>query len=73
MWVWNDFFWPLVATNSSTMRTLQVGLSTLQAEGVVDYGFLMAGATFAALPMFIIFLAFQRYFIKGITIGAIKG
>ena len=73
MWVWNDFLWPLVATSSISMRTLQIGLTVLQPESVTDYGLMMAGATFAALPMFIIFVACQRYFVKGITVGAIKG
>jgi multiple sugar transport system permease protein len=73
MWVWNDFFWPLVATSSIDMRTLQVGLTILQPERLTDYGLMMAGATFAAVPMFVIFFAFQRYFIKGITVGALKG
>ncbi|HUT15033.1 MAG TPA: carbohydrate ABC transporter permease, partial [Anaerolineae bacterium] len=71
--VWNDFFWPLVATSSIEMRTLQVGLTILQPERLTDYGLMMAGATFAAVPMFVIFFAFQRYFIKGITVGALKG
>jgi multiple sugar transport system permease protein len=73
MWVWNDFLWPLVATSSVAMRTLQVGLTVLQPENVTDYGLMMAGATFAALPTFVIFVAFQKYFIKGITLGALKG
>lgn len=73
MWVWNDFFWPLVATDSISMRTLQVGLTVLQPENLTDHGLMMAGATFAAFPLFVIFFAFQRYFIKGITIGALKG
>ncbi len=70
---WNDFLWPLVVTSSETMRTLQVGLATLQTRFYTDYGALMAGAGVSALPMIIIFLSFQRYFVRGITIGSIKG
>jgi multiple sugar transport system permease protein len=69
---WNDFFWPLVLLNDSKMYTLPVGLPTLQGQWT-DYGLLMAGATLAALPTIIIFLIFQRYFLQGITVGAIKG
>jgi len=69
---WNDFFWPLVLLNDSKMYTLPVGLPTLQGQWT-DYGLLMAGATLAALPTIFIFLLFQRYFLQGITVGAIKG
>ncbi len=72
MEVWNDFLWPLVVTSSENMRTLQVGLATLQARFYTDYGTMMAGAGISALPMIIVFLAFQRYFVRGITIGSIK-
>jgi multiple sugar transport system permease protein len=69
---WNDFFWPLVLLNDSKIYTLPVGLPTLQGQWT-DYGLLMAGATLAALPTIVIFLIFQRYFLQGITVGAIKG
>ena len=69
---WNDFFWPLVVLNAPKMYTLPVGLPTLQAQWT-DYGLLMAGSALAALPTIVIFLAFQKYFLQGITVGAIKG
>ena len=69
---WNDFFWPLVLLNDSKIYTLPVGLPTLQSQWT-DYGLLMAGATLAALPTIVIFILFQRYFLQGITVGAIKG
>lgn len=70
---WNEFIWPLIATSSSAMRTLPVGLALLQEELPMQYGLLMAGATYAAIPMLVIFFAFQRYFLKGVTVGALKG
>lgn len=70
---WNDFLWPLLVTQSSQMRTLAVGLASLQQEALTDYGLLMAGSVFAAIPMVIAFLLFQKHFLTGITIGAIKG
>lgn len=69
---WNDFFWPLVVLNKPQMYTLPVGLPTLQGQWT-DYGLLMAGSTLAALPTIVVFLAFQRYFLQGITVGAVKG
>ena len=69
---WNDFFWPLILLNDSKIYTLPVGLPTLQSQWT-DYGLLMAGATLAALPTIVIFILFQRYFLQGITVGAIKG
>jgi multiple sugar transport system permease protein len=70
---WNQFLWPLIITNSSSMRTLPVGLALLQEELPMQYGLLMAGATYAAIPMIVIFLMFQKYFLRGITVGALKG
>jgi multiple sugar transport system permease protein len=70
---WSEFLWPLIITNSANMRTLPVGLALLQEELPMQYGLLMAGATYAAVPMIVIFFMFQRYFLKGITVGALKG
>jgi multiple sugar transport system permease protein len=70
---WNEFLWPLIVTNSSNMRTLPVGLALLQEELPMQYGLLMAAATYAAIPMIVVFLMFQKYFLKGITVGALKG
>ncbi|NMB00359.1 MAG: carbohydrate ABC transporter permease [Firmicutes bacterium] len=70
---WNEFLWPLIVTNSAGMRTLPVGMALLQEELPMQYGLLMAGATYAAIPMIIIFFMFQRYFLRGITVGALKG
>jgi multiple sugar transport system permease protein len=72
MGFWNSFFWPLIVTQSTDMRVLTVGL-TLVRFGPFDFGSLMAGSVIAAAPMFIVFLLFQRYFLQGLTIGAVKG
>ncbi|HEX5416962.1 MAG TPA: carbohydrate ABC transporter permease [Chloroflexota bacterium] len=73
VWQWNSFFWWLLFTNSSEMRNLAVGLAQYRYQNTIDYGPLMAGATVSALPVIVIFLLFQRYFMEGLTIGAIKG
>lgn len=70
---WNEFFWPLLVTSSDEMRTIQVGLASFVLADVTDFGAIMAGATVAALPMIILFFSLQRYFLQGITIGAVKG
>jgi multiple sugar transport system permease protein len=74
---WNNFLYPLIVTTDKMMRTLPVGLSMLASPKdtgqVVPIGEVMAGAAIAAIPMIIVFIFFQRYFLKGITIGAIKG
>ena len=74
---WNNFVWPLIVTSDQSMRTLPVGLGLLTSPRdtgqVVPIGEVMAGAAIAAVPMIIVFLFFQRYFLRGITIGAIKG
>ncbi|MCM0649021.1 carbohydrate ABC transporter permease [Clostridium swellfunianum] len=70
---WNDFFWPLLVTNTASMRTIQVGLASFKFQDSTQYGPMMAGAVIASIPMFILFFSLQKYFLQGITIGAIKG
>lgn len=70
--VWNDYLWQLLTGTSKDMKTLMVGVSSLMQEIYPNMGLKMAGATVAAIPMIIIFLAFQRYFTSGVTVGAVK-
>ncbi len=71
---WNDYMWQLVITKDIIMSTLPVGIAKVaRNEFIVDYGLLMSGAAFGAIPMIGIFLFFQKYFISGITMGALKG
>lgn len=70
---WNDFLWPLVITSSPDMRTLQVGLVLMREEEPLSFALQMAGATYAAIPMILVFFIFQRYFLQGGTVGAMKG
>ncbi|SDD39489.1 multiple sugar transport system permease protein [Paenibacillus sp. UNCCL117] len=70
---WNDFFWPLLVTRSNEMRTIQVGLASFKFAESTDFGAIMAGATIGALPMIVLFFSLQKYFLQGITIGAVKG
>ncbi len=70
---WRDFLWPLIATQKDVMKTLPVGLSVFHTEFRTDYGIQMAAVLLSVLPFMVVFLFFQRYFIKGMTIGALKG
>ena len=70
---WNDYFMQLIVVSSTAMKTLPLGIASMQQEFTTDYGLLMAGAAIASVPMIVIFIAFQRYFTQGITMGAVKG
>ncbi len=68
---WNNFLYPLIFTASESMRPLTVGLATF-ADTTSSFGINMAAATINFLPTFVIFLAFQRHFVKGIALGGMK-
>jgi multiple sugar transport system permease protein len=70
---WNDFIWPSVVLIRSQFYTLPVGVASLQSEFATDYGLIFAGAALAALPMIIFFMIFQKYFLEGVRMGAVKG
>jgi multiple sugar transport system permease protein len=72
---WNSFIWPLVIMESREMTTIQVGLTLIRYQnvGFLDYSLLMATAVVAAVPMVIVFVLFQRYFLTGLRLGALKG
>ena len=70
---WNDYFLQLIMLNTKVQLTLPLGVATMQQEFATNYGVLMAGATFAAVPILVVFIAFQKHFAHGITMGAVKG
>ena len=70
---WNDYFLQLIMLNSQSKLTISLGIAKMQAEASTDFGLIMAGATLASVPIITIFLIFQKYFTKGITLGAVKG
>ncbi|MEF9852611.1 MAG: carbohydrate ABC transporter permease [Hydrogenoanaerobacterium sp.] len=70
---WNDYFLQLIMLSSRENLTLQLGIATLQAELSTNYGVQMAGATFSAIPIILVFVLFQKSFTQGITMGAVKG
>ncbi|MGF6291326.1 ABC-type glycerol-3-phosphate transport system permease component [Paraburkholderia youngii] len=72
-WIWNDFLWPLVFTQSDEKRTIMLGIVNLNGQYSVAWGVQGALSILASLPTLLVFLFFQRYFIKGMTMGAVKG
>ncbi len=66
---WNSFLWPLVVLRSNTMRTLVVGLATVQSEYNPEYGLIMAGSVLTVLPLLILYVLFQPYFVEGLRLG----
>ena len=70
---WNTFFWPFLVTSKESMYTIQVGLKTFKFANGTLLSPMMAGATISALPMFVLFFSLQKYFLEGVTIGAVKG
>ncbi|WP_109314965.1 carbohydrate ABC transporter permease [Pseudovibrio ascidiaceicola] len=72
-WIWNDFLWPLIFTQSDEKRTIMLGLVFMKGQYSVAWGIQGAMSLIASLPTLVVFLFFQRYFIKGMTMGAVKG
>ena len=72
-WIWNDFLWPLIFTQSDEKRTIMLGIVSLKGQYSVAWGIQGALSLVASLPTLIVFLFFQRYFIAGMTMGAVKG
>lgn len=70
---WNTFFWPFLVTNTMDMQTIQVGLKNFRFANTTYFSPMMAGATISAVPMFILFFSLQKYFLEGVTVGAVKG
>lgn len=75
---WNNFMWQLLMARDATMMTLPVGVSYLALvpigeRAMLDVGLLMTGGSFGAIPMILFFLFFQKYFVQGIMVGALKG
>jgi multiple sugar transport system permease protein len=69
---WNDFLWPLVVTTTDDMRLLSIGIASFQGEYRTNYPLLMAASVMATLPILLVFVVLQRYFIEGITLSGIK-
>ena len=73
MVIWNNFLWPLLVLRSSEKFTLPIGLNTLLTPYANNYELLIIGSFFSLLPVLLLFLLFQRFFVAGMTAGALKG
>ncbi len=69
---WNDFLYPLVVSSTPDTRVLTIGIALLQGERRTPWNLLMMGSFIATVPMLLLFLALQRYFIEGIAMGGVK-
>ena len=72
MFQWVNFLWPLVITTTDHMKTLTVGIASLQGQFVTDWGVISAAAVLTMLPVLIVFLIFQRWFVQASMAGALK-
>ena len=70
---WNNFLWPLIVINDEQLRTLTVGLRALVGQFTVQYQLLMAGSVIALVPMLVVFLLAQRFFVRGIALTGLAG
>ncbi|HPF37980.1 MAG TPA: carbohydrate ABC transporter permease [Phycisphaerae bacterium] len=74
IWTWTDFYWPLLATSTREMRTLEVGLSMFkESYGATNWPIQMAAAVIVLVPAMAFFLALQRYFVRGVVQSGLKG
>lgn len=70
---WNGVLWPMIVVNSNSKITLPVGLSSLMTPYGNNYDLLIAGSVCSVIPIFILYMFFQKYFIAGLTVGGVKG
>lgn len=73
MAAWNDFMWPLIVLTDQERYTLPVALAALSREHIMDVELMMAGAVVTVLPVLVLFLLLQRYYIQGLLLGSVKG
>jgi multiple sugar transport system permease protein len=70
---WNDFMWPLIVLTDQDHYTLPIGLASLAREHAQDTELMMAGSVITVLPVLVLFLALQRYYLEGLLLGSVKG
>lgn len=72
-WIWNDLLWALILLQSDKLKPVTLGLANMQGQYVTNYNMIASGSIIAAAVPLAVFLVFQRYFIDGMTVGAVKG
>jgi multiple sugar transport system permease protein len=73
LYAWDEFPWANVAVNKDELRTLPIALAFYQSQHLTEWGMVFAGAIFAVVPVVLIFVIFQRYFVSGISTTGMKG
>lgn len=73
LWAWNDMLWPTIIAQSDEVRTMVVGLQMFKNQYAVQWNMLMAGTVISVVPMLVLYLFCQRYFVEGIAVTGIKG
>jgi multiple sugar transport system permease protein len=73
MGMWNDFLAPLIYINTQSKMTLPLGLASMQGMYSTDWPVLMAGTVITIIPLIVMFLLAQDFFIKGVTLSGLKG
>ncbi|OXS74211.1 carbohydrate ABC transporter permease [Domibacillus enclensis] len=74
MWVWGDFMWPSLMLTDENMKTLPVGIASFQTtSSLVPWGLVISASVIAVIPIIMLFFMLQKYFVKGLTDGAVKG
>lgn len=73
IWIYNDFFWPLLFIQSGDRLPITTGVKNLQGDFLSNYNLIAAGATITVIPTLVVYLLLQRQFIAGLTLGASKG
>ncbi len=70
--VWNDYLWPLVMTNAESKKTVQLALTMFKTDSYTQWNYLMAAAVLIVIPMIVMFLCAQKYFVQGIVTSGLK-
>jgi multiple sugar transport system permease protein len=73
LFIWNDFFWPLLVTNTDNMRVIQIGLQAFNGRYNIEWTYWMAGTVIATIPPILLFLAVQKQFISGLGRSGLRG
>jgi alpha-1,4-digalacturonate transport system permease protein len=73
MWRWNDYLWPLIVITRNSKQTIQQALAAFVGQYQINWAELLAMTTVAIIPIIVVFLSMQRFFMRGITAGAVKG
>jgi multiple sugar transport system permease protein len=73
MWTWNELFWPLVVVNSPSMKVVTLGLLSFTNMYFIEYNLVTAAAVLSILPILIVFLACQKWVVRGVVMSGLKG